>query len=387
MTLPDSASAPETVRRLQQQLLSWLVNDAYPIWSTAGWDGNTGIFAERLDQAGASLPEPRRARVPPRQIYAFAHAQSLGWTGDGGTIARLGLATFLERYRRPDGLFRALVAPDGARLDDTAWLYDQAFALLAFAAMHGLTRDAEAEADRLHQALIRHLKRSGDGFDSGLPERLPLLANPHMHLFEACLAWLDLSEAEPWRGLADEIGMLALAKLIDPDSGALRETFDASWAPAEALAGRIIEPGHQFEWAWLLLRWGSTNAALRLIEIGENAGTRDGVTVNALLDDLSMHDPAARLWPQTERLKASALAASLTGETRYWDATASAAATLLRYLDTPVRGLWHDRMEADGRFVDAPAPASNFYHIVAAILALTEAVNGPIKNNRTGGSA
>jgi mannose-6-phosphate isomerase len=381
--MPDPASAPDTVRRLQQQLLSWLLDDAYPLWSTAGWDGRTGIFAERLDQAGASLPEPRRARVPPRQIYAFAQAQSLGWTGDGGAIAKLGLATFLERYRRPDGLFRTLVAPDGTVLDDTAWLYDQAFVLLAFAAM----RDAGVEADRLHQALIRHLKRPGDGFDSGLPGRLPLLANPHMHLFESCLAWLDLGEAEPWRSLADDIGMLALTKLINPDSGALRETFDAHWAPEAGLAGRIVEPGHQFEWAWLLLRWGTTNAALGLIEIGEAAGTRDGVTVNALLDDLSIHDAAARLWPQTERLKASALAASITGEARYWDAAASAATTLLRYLDTPVRGLWHDRMNADGNFIEAPAPASNFYHIVAAIVALTEAVNGPSKNNQTGGSA
>ncbi len=387
MTVPDHASAPEAVRRLQERLLRWLLDDAYPLWSTAGWDGRSGIFAERLDQAGASPPEPRRARVPPRQIYAFAKARSLGWTGDGDAIAKLGLATFLERYRRPDGLFRTLVAPDGATLDDAATLYDQAFALLAFAAVHGLTPHAGAEADRLHQALMRHLKRPGDGFDSGLPERLPLLANPHMHLFEACLAWLDLGEAEPWQGLADEIGLLALMTLIDPDSGALLETFDANWTPEAGLAGRVVEPGHQFEWAWLLLRWGTTNAALRLIQIGEAAGTRDGVTVNALLNDLSVHDGAARLWPQTERLKASALAASLTGETRYWDATASAAATLLRYLDTPVRGLWHDRMDADGHFIDAPAPASSFYHIVAAIVALTEAVNGPIKNNRTGGSA
>lgn len=359
--------------------------DAYPLWSTAGWDGETGIFAERLNQTGASLAEPRRARVPPRQIYAFAHAHSLGWTGDGDAIARLGLATFLERYRRKDGLFRTLVAADGARLDDAVLLYDQAFALLAFAAMHALMRDAGAQAEKLHQALMRHLKRPSDGFYSGLPDRLPLLANPHMHLFEACLAWLDLGEAEPWRSLADEIGMLALTKLIDPDSGVLRETFDAHWAPEAGLAGRIVEPGHQFEWAWLLLRWGTTNPALRLIEIGEAAGTRNGVTVNALLDDLSVHDAAARLWPQTERLKASALAASISGETRYWEATASAATTLLRYLDTPVRGLWHDRMETDGRFIDAPAPASSFYHIVAAILALTEAVNGPIKNNQSGG--
>ena len=35
-------------------------------------------------------------------------------------------------------------------------------------------------------------------------------------------------------------------------------------------------------------------------------------------------------------------------------------------------GLWRDKQEADGRFVDEPAPASSLYHIVAAWLQLRE---------------
>jgi mannose-6-phosphate isomerase len=49
---------------------------------------------------------------------------------------------------------------------------------------------------------------------------------------------------------------------------------------------------------------------------------------------------------------------------------------LLRYLDTPVAGLWRDRMQLDGSFVDEPAPASSFYHIVCAIAELDRAI-GP----------
>jgi mannose/cellobiose epimerase-like protein (N-acyl-D-glucosamine 2-epimerase family) len=56
--------------------------------------------------------------------------------------------------------------------------------------------------------------------------------------------------------MADEIAELALSKFIDPKSGGLREYYDGDWNAAPGVDGRIVEPGHQFEWAWLLLRWG-----------------------------------------------------------------------------------------------------------------------------------
>ena len=36
------------------------------------------------------------------------------------------------------------------------------------------------------------------------------------------------------------------------------------------------------------------------------------------------------------------------------------AAVLARFLDVAKPGLWFDRMEADGRLVDEPSPASSF---------------------------
>ena len=50
---------------------------------------------------------------------------------------------------------------------------------------------------------------------------------------------------------------------------------------------------------------------------------------------------------------------------------ARAADGLWTYLDTPVVGLWRDKMLDDETFVDEPAPASSFYHIIGAISALT----------------
>jgi len=368
------------IAALHDQLCGWLCDAAYPLWATRGVDP-AGGFYERLTLDGKPLAEPRRSRVNPRQAYCFAVAPSLGWRGDSERLVKHGLDYWLARYRRPDGLFRTLVNADGSSRDDRALLYDQAFGLLAF----NVSAMGEARAQREHQAhellglVLKTMKRPGQtGFESGVPPGLPLLSNPHMHLFEAALAGCEVcSDSALWKSLANEIAELALTKFIDASSGALRESFDAQWHPAPGTEGRIVEPGHQFEWAWLLLRWGGTSnsrarsAALKLIDIGEAHGVRDGLAMNSLLDDWTPHDAGARLWPQTERLKAAALAARITGEPRYFSMAVKAADGLVRYLDTPLPGLWRDRIDAAGKVVDEPAPASSFYHLVAAISEIT----------------
>lgn len=94
------------------------------------------------------------------------------------------------------------------------------------------------------------------------------------------------------------------------------------------------------------------------------------------MDDFSIHDDAARLWPQAERLKAGALAARLFGEARYWQMAVEAATSLACYLTTPVRGVWYDRRLGSGQFVEEAVPASTFYHIVCALLEFSELVGG-----------
>jgi mannose/cellobiose epimerase-like protein (N-acyl-D-glucosamine 2-epimerase family) len=379
-------------QRDQKRLLQWFLEQACPLWSTHGADRVRGGFHERLNGT-QGLHEPRRARVQPRQVSSFAQAALLGWKGDAAELATHGLRYFRQYFRRTDGLFRTLIGPDGESLDERALLYDQAFALLGLAeAQHVLpSASLPDEARQLRATVSRLLRRSaGPGFETGLPLGQPLCANPHMHLFEAALAWIERSDDAEWRALADEIGSLALSRFIDPSTGVLREHFDAGWTPLPGTQGRLLEPGHHFEWAWLLLRWSGASrpevrrAAFRLIDIAEQHGVRNGVAVNALLDDLSVHDASARLWPQTERLKASALAARMTGETRYWVMAHAAATGLFRYLETKVPGSWYDKLTPDGKFLDEPAPASTFYHLAAAAAQLTASVKAAAGNTAPG---
>lgn len=374
------------VVRLRDQLKAWALEKAFPLWWTTGADHVNGGFFEKIALDGTPVEAPRRARVQPRQIYSYAAAGLLGWEGPWKQALEHGLDFYLSRYRRPDGFMRTLVASDGSPLDDKVDLYDQAFGLFGLAMASSVLperTDLPALAVSLREALRTTLKHPVAGFEETNPRTLPLLSNPHMHLFEASLAWIEAGGDAGWRAMADEIAELALAKFIDPVSGGLREYYDGDWNPAPGVAGRIVEPGHQYEWAWLLLRWatlaGRDDAiapALRMIAIGDGPGVDParGVAIFALLDDMSVHDDVARLWAQTERIKAGALAAQVTGDEAWWATVVGGAEGLLKYFDTPIAGLWRDKLQADGSFVDEAAPASSFYHIVCAILELDRAV-------------
>jgi mannose-6-phosphate isomerase len=68
------------------------------------------------------------------------------------------------------------------------------------------------------------------------------------------------------------------------------------------------------------------------------------------------------------------MAAQATGDFIHVSHAIEATHTLMQYFETPVRGLWRDRMSAEGLFVEEPVPASSLYHIVGAALALDRLV-------------
>lgn len=370
--------ARRRAQAVSKRLEAWLKDRAYPLWAEVGFDPESGRFAEQIDLHGAAVDLPSRGRVPPRQIYAFSMAREFGWTGDSVGIVRAGLARFIQDHLRPDGLSRPLGRQGGN--DGPVELYDQAFALFGLAAAHPLVEGGlEPKAQSLRLAVRAKLGHTEGGYRPDWPTRTPLWSNPQMHLLEASLAWAGLSADPAWTAMAQELVDLARGRFIDAESGVLKEYFADDWSPAEGIDGRLVEPGHQYEWAWLLLRWAQRTAdapleqvALRLIEVAETHGVdRDrGVAVNELLDDFTVHSAKARLWPQTERIKAGSLAANLTGQDSYWAMAADAAEALEGYLRTPVEGLWRDVLLPTGEFVQQPAPATSLYHIVLALSVL-----------------
>jgi mannose/cellobiose epimerase-like protein (N-acyl-D-glucosamine 2-epimerase family) len=369
-------SVPHDLLSAYEGLRGWLAAHAYDVWWTHGADKICGGFLESLNLDGSSRGEPKRARLHPRQIFCFANAARFGWAGPAREAVSHGLSFFLEHYRRPDGLYRTRVARDGASVDESVVLYDQAFALLGLASAHAALgeRHIRVAAHELHDRVLSAFGRPDGGFNETEPSSVPLTSNSHMHLLEASLAWHEVDGDARWLKLAAPIVEIALTHWIEPRGGAMREFFTMDWRPT-ADEGRRAEPGHQYEWAWLLLRYGGyasdariTPVALRLIEFGETYGVDPArrVAINACLDDGAPLDRTARLWPQAERIKANCLAGERTGEPRYFRIAQAATRVLMSYFDTPLQGLWRDRLLENGSFVAEPAPASSFYHIVSA---------------------
>ncbi|ATQ43966.1 AGE family epimerase/isomerase [Caulobacter mirabilis] len=355
----------------------WLKASALPLWWTLGADFDHGGFHEALDEHARPIQAGRRSRVQTRQAYVYAVAAAQGWSGPWRQAALHGLDFFLAHYAREDGRYAALVAPDGAVLDDTPVLYDQAFALLAMAAVSRIAPERTDIGDRAAALLkgLELMRAPGRGFRENGP--WPFQANAQMHLLESALAWFELTGGAQWGELADEIVALALDRFVDPKSGILREVYDETWSPAAGDDGRFIEPGHQFEWAWLLHSWSrlrGDRAVGETIEGLVKAG-RAGVdaardaAVDELWADLSVRSARARLWPQTERLRTEVMMAE-RGFANATEEAGQAARGLWRYLDTTVPGLWRDKQTAEGDFLEEPAPASSLYHILGAVMAL-----------------
>ena len=56
------------------------ISVAYPLRSIKGIGASNDGFLESLHHDGFALARPRRARVNPRQCFAFAQAGRFGWT-------------------------------------------------------------------------------------------------------------------------------------------------------------------------------------------------------------------------------------------------------------------------------------------------------------------
>lgn len=370
-------------------LLGWFVQQAAPLWSTTGTDWDQGGFHEKLDGSGDPVQEARRTRVVARQLYVFSVAKRLGWAADHRRWVAHGLDFLLNRLQQADHTFASSVTPQGQVVNATFDLYEQAFAMFAMASVFRLDPTAftglRANAERVLDTVKAGWGHPQIGFEESAPRTLPLRSNPHMHLFEAALQWAEaLPKADNlWWRLADELAELALTRLIDRDSGLVTELFDGDWQPMPGADGTLTEPGHQFEWGWLLIRWGRARqrndaiaAAQRMIGRAEQHGIcpQRGVAINEINTDLSWRDANAKLWPQTERVKAWVACAELAVQqadraalAQALERATAAMQGMRAYLHHPVAGAWQEVWLADGSWKVEPTRASSLYHIVCAL--------------------
>jgi D-glycero-D-manno-heptose 1,7-bisphosphate phosphatase len=357
---------------------AWLFDEALPLWWKVGFDQSSSTFHERIDQTGRPVQLPRRIRVQARQTFVYALAGELGWKGAWREAAEAGANALLKLGIREDGGTRYSLTPSGQDIaEGNRDLYDAAFVAFALAsAAKALGRaDYAAAGSEIVDWTVANWSHPAGGFYEGdIAPVPPRRQNPHMHMLEALLQLFVATGDRAFLEKAGKLVALLETKWISPRWGALLEYFTDDWTPRPGDEGRIAEPGHQFEWSWLLDRYARLSgarispAANRIYLHGEVYGVNPatGVTVDETWAEGGVRTSTSRLWPHTERIKANVVRFEQTGSISAALCCAQAFDVLMTYCDVPVRGLWRDRRLPDGSFIDEAAPASSFYHIALA---------------------
>lgn len=353
----------ETFRR-------WLF-DAVCFWSTQGIDGN-GLAYEEFEFDGKPKELGyRRALVQFRQVYVFALAARMGFAP-----IHLAPALFHKSAAaawHPAGGFIHTLDPNGIARDEMRESYDQAFGMLACASAYAIDgKDQTLEyAYRALRFLDTEMADAAGGYTESLSAPLPRRQNPHMHLFEAFLALYEVSGDDLFRSRAEMILSL-LERHFVTSAGALREYFDDVWRPAPGSPGEIVEPGHHYEWVWLLHQYARLTRkpvhplASQLFNFASRHG-RDarGRPVEEIDTHGARRRTSVKLWAVTEQIKAHVVRAEAEG--KGFDPTlAPIVEDLSENFLLREPPLWFEELAADGPPSPRRMPASTLYHIMLA---------------------
>jgi mannose/cellobiose epimerase-like protein (N-acyl-D-glucosamine 2-epimerase family) len=375
-----SARAQQNIDKAKK----WLSEDVFPLWSKQGIDAKTGGFVESLTFDYEPMDVPRRAMVQSRQIYSFLTGTRMGVVSKdvGHKAVADGTKYMVDKFSASSGGFIYSINPDGTPKSQNPDLYTQAFALFGLAQAYSVNQKPEYKERA--KSLLKYLRREravkAGGFTE-LDEKggVSYKSNPHMHMFESAVAWMQVDRADQdWKDLGHDLAELALNKFIDPKTQVLGEYFDESWNHLKEDGKFIYEPGHQYEWAWLLSLYqdltGRNLHAVRhsLFKLAEKHGTSETrkVAYDEMWSDYTAKAVSSRFWPQCERIKAAVRLGTevpANEQAAYAKGADEALETLFKFFETPKKGLWYDAMSANDRFNGNTAKSSSLYHIINAM--------------------
>lgn len=258
-------------------------------------------------------------------------------------------------------------------IDSKQDLYDHAFFLLSLSWRYRAFNDDESkmEAEELVAFLDEKFGQKCGGWSEGDYDAPCRRQNPHMHLFEAFMSWYEASGDASWLARAGEMFALFETRFFDDSENVLLEFFNDDWTPLAGDKGRIVEPGHMFEWVWLL-RWYQACSGREVsryadalfqkgLEIGLN---QNGLAYDAVTADGKVLDATKRCWPLIELVKAGLVQATAGHEQGEQIAADALERLIDRYLVSSTPGAYIDQLNADDEVSVDVAPASTLYHLI-----------------------
>jgi mannose/cellobiose epimerase-like protein (N-acyl-D-glucosamine 2-epimerase family) len=378
-----------TLRQALAPLLEWIRKEALPFWGTVGVDHARGGFHERLDLQGRPVLEaPKRLMVQGRQLYVYCHAGRLGWHSGARELADRCVEYMLSSFYRRDGQrgWVHSLAPDGSIASSARESYAHAFALLGLAWYHRWTGDCQvlAIADETLAFLDEILASKRGGYlDAVPPPDAVRRQNPHMHLFESFMALFQATRDGKYLAKCADLLELFATRFFQPAGGSLCEYFTQNLEPLPDARGRITEPGHHYEWIWLLRHfqrasnWNVGRYCTALYEYADRYGwDAEGFVVDQIDSSGAILKPSRRCWPQAEALKANIVEGEAGRPGCDERATRCVSRLTQAFVARPLRGAWTDRVSEKGGAASDFVPASTLYHIFAAVAESVRVTSG-----------
>ena len=335
-----------------------------PLWQGPGWNADMALPYEALDAEHQPLPVQRyRAMACARQLYLFSSRIEQ----PGAAERAAALFRSLQRHfhdAEHGGWFYSIDA-QGRPLDRRKDLYTHAFIVFACAHYWGKAGESlvESTLNAALEVIDQRFSRDDGLYEASLDEDWSDLGsgplqNPQMHLAEAFLQTLAVR--------ADASVEQALVKLctalqkhfVDPTHGVMLEK------PLGAV-DNWFEPGHQFEWLYLLetsplLRGTPLHASLdRAFGYAEQYGVKGTAVLASLALDGKVLDATQRIWAQAEYLRALALRAHSEGRL-----SAQLQALEAHFLHA---GGWYECRDVQGMVSRHDMPSTTPYHLATCL--------------------
>jgi len=372
------------ITKLSNDFFRTFTDKTLPFLSEHGWDKKYGGLFETLDSQGKNGPENfRRVMLHGRQLFVFSRWSAL--TGDK-TFERMANKIFAYLTTNfwdvdHEGWY-SRVTVDGKPLDLTKDLYAHAFVLfgLVHYAEYIGKRDAEPWIRKTIRVLQEHFLRSDGSYkekmnrcflDKTVNQRSQ---NPHMHLLEAALALSKCYEGNQYISLVKSLLTLFCETFLDKKKLIIREYLNRNFNPNKEI-GHIIEPGHHYEWAWLLNWTAETldqpefkGLGARILSQSLEFGWDtefEGVFDQINAKDVTILKSSKRLWPILELIKALCVYPS---ELNLIYLRNCLETVLEHYLKET--GTWVEHYTQNWKVLSDKMPVSSAYHLGMACLEL-----------------
>ena len=345
-----------------------------PLWQGPGWNAELALPYEALSPAHQPLPPQRyRAMACARQLYVFA--------------SLIDDPAFPAAAERAAALFRSLqshfhdaehggwfysIDAHGAPLDQRKDLYTHAFIIFACAHYWAKVREplVESVLNAALQVVLEQFSTGNGLYEASLDQDWSSLGsgplqNPLMHLAEAFLATLSVRE--------DPTVQSALLALTDAmQQHFIEPVHNVMLEKPRGAVDNWFEPGHQFEWLFLLassplLRGTALHGSLeRAFGFAEQVGVdpQTGAVCGMLAPDGTLRDGTQRIWAQAEYLRALTLRPEGTERVQR-----QLLALQQRFLYT---GGWYECRDGQGNVSREDMPSTTPYHLATCYSGLAQ---------------